>query len=208
MTKSYIDYVFEQRQRNPCLQNLCHFLEINPAQRPCRLALLGFPSKGKPLVHHVIKPSDLEATLSEMSFREPRTNGGLVGHILIVEDLRNDVIETLGSTFNIDPLFFASHIYGPYMRISSRKLWAAIQLSRARDQNFLRIQYHQALEFSGNPGTLRKAPPLSNLPRELLTLPPIENKYVGLAQHSCSVILTRMKERSWFGNVLRHQRSC
>ena len=36
-----------------------------------------------------------------------------LGRILVIEDLTREVVEVLGSSLNIDPLFFASHIHTP-----------------------------------------------------------------------------------------------
>ena len=46
--------------------------------------------------------------------------------IFIVEDLSRDVIEALGAQYDIDPLFFRSHILD-YLWYNTRDPWTEIQ---------------------------------------------------------------------------------
>jgi hypothetical protein len=62
------------------------------------------------------------------------------GRLLIAEDLTKDIIEVLGSSLDIDPLFFASQISGPNVEITSSKPAMGTLPSKAMNRNFLGLQ--------------------------------------------------------------------
>lgn len=51
-----------------------------------------------------------EARILKEYLTEPRDNSSIKLRLFVVEDLSRDVIETLGSHFNIDPSFFREHL--------------------------------------------------------------------------------------------------
>src|SRR5277367_5423907 len=95
MARSYTDYVLEQSRRNPYLQNLYQFLINEDSRKSCRIALLDFHLGVDRPIGQYINDVDLAASLEEASSSP--------GRLLIVEDLRRNVIEILGSNFDIDP---------------------------------------------------------------------------------------------------------
>lgn len=116
-----------------------------------------------------------------------------------MEDLTKDVIELLGFSLDIDPLFFAAHIDGPYMTIESSKPCSAILPSQMKKQNFFTIQYHGIVDFGENAAGLRRLFSDSNIPRKVMVLPPAQGTHIGLAQHLCSVLRTDIKKNGWLG---------
>lgn len=123
------------------------------------------------------------------------------GRLLIVEDLTKDVIEVLGSSLDIDPLFFASQIYGPNVDITSSKPSMATLPSKAMSRNFLSLQYQRSFEFENCPVAPGKMSRDSNVPRKVVMLPPTKNVHIGLAQHGCSVLLTKARGNGWLGEI-------
>ena len=67
--------------------------------------------------------------------------------IILVEDLSADVIELLGLCLDIDPLFFAFHLFSARSEETTKKPRVSILPSRAKDQNFFNIHYICTLEF-------------------------------------------------------------
>jgi hypothetical protein len=192
----YTDYVIAQSKRNPCLRNLCHFLADNVSRNLCRITSLDFSEPDGSITRNDFDINDLSvllnATASSLSKEIP-------GRLLIVEDLTKDVVELLGSSLDIDPLYFASHIDGPYMTIESSKPCSAILPSQMKKQNFFTIQYHGTIDFGRNAAGLRRLLNDSNVPRKVMVLPPAQGTHIGLAQHSCSVLKTNVMGNRWLG---------
>lgn len=103
----------------------------------------------------------------------------------------------LGSSLNIDPFFFASHIDAPQSEIVTTRPDMVILPSAAKSQNFLTLHYHRAIVFERRP----KEPLLRdmNVPRKVKALPSIKNVNIGLAKHCCSIMRTMGKDGLWLG---------
>jgi hypothetical protein len=69
--------------------------------------------------------------------------------LLVVEDLSRDLIETLGSHYDIDPLFFLSHI-GDYLFHNTHDRWAELSNldADAREQTHFNLQYLRPRYFA------------------------------------------------------------
>lgn len=104
----YLNVILAECQRHPCLRNLSEFYMNSHSHRNrCRLACLEFSSKNdKPWLRNLNIESLTQMLQDPLGFSE-----NLLGRIFIVEDLAADVIELLGSSFEINPLFFASHLH-------------------------------------------------------------------------------------------------
>ncbi|KAF8849818.1 hypothetical protein BDZ45DRAFT_548645, partial [Acephala macrosclerotiorum] len=111
-------------------------------------------------------------------------------------------IEILGASLDIDPLFFASHIHGPKVDITSSKPSTATLPSKVMSQNFLSLQYQRSVDFGVCPTAPRKMSRNSNVPRKVVLLPPMKDTYIGLEQQSCSVLLLNTRSKSWLGLIL------
>jgi hypothetical protein len=208
--RSYQSYVATQSRRNPCLLSLCRFLaDVGPDQNCCRIESLevyrdaGAPIRRTVDVNHL--PSVL---LQDEPARSVSANADmLLGRILIVQDVTRSVIEVLGSSLDIDPLFFASHVYAPWQEIATQTPDLAILPSRARPQKFMTISYHRTAVWHKVPALQRqKLLWRANVDRKVALLPPIRDLHVILAQHVCSVFKTESprKGKGWLGmqNVL------
>ncbi len=175
MARSYSSYIAAQSKRNPCLQNLCQFISDDCRKHDCKIVCLEFFAQEKKPRRTDLDLLQLEALLNTDVCRSQ-------GRLIIVEDLSNAIIETLGSCLDIDPLFFASQIHGPTVDITSSKPSIAILPSRALSQNFLSIQYQRPVDFGTGSPAPRKMLRNSNVPCKIVLLPPIKNRSLGLEQ--------------------------
>jgi hypothetical protein len=161
---SYLDYIVAQSERNPCLRNLCQFIAKDNAKENCKIVSLEFPALGE-IPHRVdLDPKCLGSILNT-------DVGDGQGRLLIIEDLTKDIVGVLESSLDIDPLFFAPHIHGPSVEISSSTPSVVILPSKALTQDFLSLQYQRSIEFSNPPVTPRKMSRDSNLPWKVVLYP-------------------------------------
>lgn len=145
--KTYQRYVELQSKRNPCLSTLCRFLaDPKSSQYPSRAAVLEFVSGSSEPFHRTVQEDDLYSVISQGDNGGWRTQKvDIQGRIVIIEDVSRNIVETLGSSLNIDPLFFASYIYATYRDITAQTPDLATLPSRTR--HFLNIQYHRTIVF-------------------------------------------------------------
>ena len=192
--KSYKSFVAERTQQNPHLQNLREFLQKEAtSQGACHIACLDFfPGDGPPS-RRSLSLKGLGSLLSDKDDADD-----LCGRLLIVEDISNDVVETLGSLLNIDPLFFASHMDTDEIDIKKTRLQTAILPSTKRSQKFLNLQYHRVIEFedlNSDQTIFRKM----NVSRKVKILSQLKGITIGLARHCCSILRTDGNHGHWLG---------
>ncbi|KAF2771083.1 hypothetical protein EJ03DRAFT_269309 [Teratosphaeria nubilosa] len=121
--------------------------------------------------------------------------------LIIVEDLSRDVVELLGARYDIDPLFFLSHI-GDYLFHNTRDPWVEMPDLDviARQRSFFTLQYLRGRYFS-TPRDFEKAEKESgsfNVLRRLDSDRSRERLQNGLLDvNGASVTLTRTKTSLW-----------
>lgn len=198
--KSYTKYVKVQQQRNPCLQNLCEFLEERN-EKPCRIVCLDFSSTNQVPKQRTFDVGTLACFLDTANEGENAVSDDhkQKGCILIVEDLNQRIIELLGSNLDIDPLFFASHIDTPASRADSSKPSRMSLPSYSQNLEFLNLHFHQILKFKDEAKGLNRVISEGNIQRKVVVVPASENSYIGLARHCCSMMTTRTKDGKWLG---------
>ena len=193
--RSYKSFVAARTQRNSSLQNLCEFLQNDTvSQHACRVVCLEFSSASGPPSHRSLDRDGLELLLCNKT----KGRDDLCGRLLIVEDLSSDVVETLGSLLNIDPLFFASHIDTFQIDIATTRPSTTTLPSTTRSQNFLNLHYHRIIEFE-NLDSKQVLLRDMNVPRKVKILPQLKRINVGLARHCCSTLKTEGKDGLWLG---------
>lgn len=191
MAQSYSDYICMQSKRNPYLRNFCQFIANDRGKDDCKIVSLEF---------HVedARPSRVDLDLAQFEAIMNEDSSDCQGRMTTVEDLSRAIIETLGSYLDIDPLFFASHIHGPKVDITSSKPSMAILPSKVASQNFLSLQYQLSVDFNACPMAPRKMSHNRNVPRKVVFLLPMKNTYIGLEQLCCSILLsTTRSSRGW-----------
>ena len=192
---TYISFVAARTQRNSCLQSLLAFLQNDSVnQYACRIVCLEFSSASSPPTRRSL---DLKGLISLLETTNRETDG-ICGRLLIVEDLSYDIVATLGSLLNIDPLFFASHIDVFQNEISTTRPSTAVLPSTMRSQNFLNLPYHRVIQFEdikSEQGLLRDM----NVPRKVAILPQLKGVNTALVRHCCSILRTDSKDGIWLG---------
>lgn len=194
----YSSFVAAQSRLKPCLEQLSRFLsKETPMQYDCRISQLEFYAASE-----IPKSKSLDMTeLASLLRDERKGNTELRGRILIVEDLTKDIVELLGSTLNIDPFFFASHIDVFQRKMTTSEPYLATLPSMANHSNFLNLHYHRALQFDG-PISQRTLVRAMNVPRKVKLLPPAKGFSIGLARHCCSILKTVEKDGLWLSECL------
>ena len=178
-----------QSERNPCLSNLCNFLADSKLHRnPCRIALLRFLSAAEPPIYQMLDEKLLHSIL-----QDTKENRDTYGHILILEDLTNDVVEVLGASLNIDPFFFAAHIHAHSGEQTPQMVCLP---SRAKSQNFVNLHYHRVLQLKTLPFSKRFVRDI-NVPRMIRVLPRVKDLYIGLEQQCCSILQYQCESGGW-----------
>ena len=122
------------------------------------------------------------------------------GEIMVIEDLTPQIIETLGSAFDIDPLFFANHIHSPSRRATSLTPDLATLPSRTRLDTYMNTLYHRGIVFEDSPHLDRKLRQVMNVGRRIAVMPLENDKSIGLVQHSASVFKATFPNNYWIGN--------
>lgn len=192
---SYKSFVAIRTQRDPELRNLYEFLQTDSViQRSCRIVCLEFSSAPGPPSRQSLDLDGLASILGA------KTTGrdDLCGRLLIVEDISNDIIETLGCLLNIDPFFFASHIDTFQINIARRRPSMATFPSKTRAQNFLNLHYHRVVEIENAESTHTLLRDM-NVPRKVRILPKFKGTNIGLVRHCNSILKAETKDGLWLG---------
>ncbi|KAJ0418296.1 hypothetical protein BJY00DRAFT_184830 [Aspergillus carlsbadensis] len=180
---SYRQFVQAQKHKNPCLAGLSNFLfDSDSDRRPCRILQLDFlpDAEGTQLDFKHVHPEDLQDIVRGDKERR---------RILIIEDLRRDVIEVLGPAYAIDPVFFGSHIHAPFRQMDSQTPNLALLPSRQQGHNFVNFHYHRTVVLKSNVENDNRLIRDMNVERKIAVLLPVETTRLALVQHTCSVIL-------------------
>ena len=190
---AYEAHVERARLRKPSLSSLCQFLSTpHSNHEPCRSASLDFIRSGEIRVSGELNYEGLRSTLGVDHVGDlPCESKKVQGRILIVEDLDKRTVELLGSTFDIDPMFFAGHIHALWNGQDTQLPDQCILPSQSKRQPFMNIHYHRILSFDKIMPPAKKLLRRMNVDRKVVILPVSKDRYIGLAQHCISVLLAR-----------------
>ena len=194
---SYKSFVATRAQRNPELNNLLELLQTKSArQSSCRIVCLEFSSAPSPPRRLSLDLDDLTPILGAKA----TGRDDLCGRLLVVEDISNDSIETLGCLLDIDPCFFASHVDTCQTNIARRRPSMATLPSRLRDQEFLNLHYHRVVEIEKSNATSSLLRDM-NVPRKVRVLPNLKGTSIGLVRHCTSILKAQTKDGLWLGKI-------
>lgn len=210
MAWNYGTLVEERCTRNPSLQSLHNFLST---PQPCGSNLerivsvdvfRGENSKIPHSVQREVSPSLLANELRDDE-RLPEGDGEMLGQILLIENISQEAICTLGANLSIDPMFFASHLHSAWREVDSQSPKFCQLPSQTKQQNFATFFYHKSLLFPDLENQdCKLVPKSSNVRRKVVVFPGEKGRRVGLAQHCCSVFVGRNREtKGWLGKCLR-----
>lgn len=197
---SYKDYVKALCMRNPSLFTLYEFLSRAETKYcACRFAVLEFRKNEISPIARFIK--DVESLCCELHVQDDWNcyEHSLQGRLLIIEDLTSEVIEILGSTLNIDPLFFAMHLHTLH-RTGRRHPTPdeATLPSRFQRKDYINISYHRPVTRDQHRSSGDKFVRATAIDRKLVFL---HSEPTGLAQHRASVMKLRMRDGAWLGTI-------
>jgi hypothetical protein len=122
----------------------------------------------------------------------------LQGRIVIIEDLDRHTIETLGTHLDIDPVFFAAHIYQPWRSLHAQTPDQSILPSQMKRQCFTNIQFHRAVLFDERPPA-KKILREMNIDRKVVVLPTTKDRHIGFVQ-SCTSVMFFQLHTHWLSN--------
>ncbi|EEU38403.1 uncharacterized protein NECHADRAFT_26045, partial [Fusarium vanettenii 77-13-4] len=111
-------------------------------------------------------------------------------------------MEILGSSLDLDPMFFASYIRQAWHNLRAQDPQACTLPSRERSLNFLPLYYHRTVVTHGLDLDMAQLVRTCNHQRKLFVLSPIKEKRVGLAQHACVVTVTVRADGKFLGIML------
>lgn len=213
--KNYQEHVEKVSKRKPSLAHLCQFLSCpSSAHRPCRIASLIITKAGTPTVRNedisglasILETYTNESSQfndDEKSQHTCRDNASTnqahpQGRILIVEDLSKEIIELLGSSLDVDPLFFAGHLHTPWSDREAQTPHQCTLPSQAQRRNFVNIHYHRIVTVNRTIPPARKLLRSMNIARKLVHLNIDKGQGIGIVQHCTSVLLSK-RGSSWIG---------
>lgn len=198
----------------PHLQYLAHWMEVTAAPpkwrfikehppnreqraRRCKACVLDFTDDQK-LTKEVYSDT---ARLKNALDSSPQTEGSAQIRLIIVEDLSRDLIELLGARYDVDPLFFLSHI-SDYLFHNTRDPWVELPDldSVARQRPHFNLSYLRARYFE-RPESFDKAEVESGTFNVLRRLDSdrsrkrLQNSLLDV--NGASVTLTRSKTSLW-----------
>lgn len=206
MAATYQSLIERQSIRNPCLSALKEFIR-QPTPHPSsqRIISLDFTGRQEIPDRRDVPASDIHFELHQHQDsvlngpNDPRQQ--ILGQIFIIEDISRELVEELGSQLNIDPWFFASYIHRTWRQTTSQSPQNCSLPSRERQQTFAPLYYHKSLVFPNLPSEENQLLRKSNQHRKVLVLPGNRGTRIGLAQHSCSVLLVERHMAPWIGRA-------
>lgn len=197
----YAQRVAHEKIRNPCLSDLHEFIRRPaPSTDPTRIVSLNFVAGGIAPEVCEIAPTGLCEELS----KDVRNSAGtasnrpkLIGRVLIIEYISKELIEDLGTRFDIDPWFFASYIRQAWRNTKTQSTQNCTIPSRERMQNFVALNYHRSLSFGALDAEYVQLRRQSQHERKVFVMPAMGGERIGLAQHCCSVLMVRRPNERW-----------
>ncbi|KAJ9269113.1 hypothetical protein DTO212C5_4796 [Paecilomyces variotii] len=168
MIPSYRSYVAHMTARNPSLAALSDFLGHRT------LALHSSTVSYMEIGHGGHAGQPRSSTCTELV---SKVNLGLTsGLVIVIENLHPDDVETLGSSWDIDPFFFCGHVASSY-QVAEDGLPSplmALPPSRIASQEYFDLHYHKVVDL-GDESTLGHLPYKlvlqANIPRIVRRLP-------------------------------------
>ncbi|KAF2106668.1 hypothetical protein BDV96DRAFT_507425 [Lophiotrema nucula] len=191
--------------RNPCLTDLHEFLRRpGPAIDRSRIVSLDFLAGDPVSTAREVQTADLQAEwdIEGGSSITAWSDLKRLGQVLIIEEISKELIEDLGSRFDIDPWFFASYIRRAWRNTNTQNTATCTLPSRERNQDFLPLYYHRTLSFESIGAELVQLRRKSQHERKVFVMPKMAGERIGLAQHFCSILLIQCGSHGWKSLIL------
>lgn len=200
MSALYTNLVGNMCARNPSLRTLYTFLSSSEVQSSnTRVTSLEFFLDESKLVRRDIIPSHLAKELQVGLEDGNDLAKDKIGQLLFIEDISRDLMNELGSSLDIDPVFFAGHVHSDWRGFEAQSPKFCELPSRLQDQHFTTFCYHRSGVFPAIERAHYKLLRQSNIRRKVIVFPPIQGRRLGLAQHCCSVLVIPSWGAGWLG---------
>lgn len=191
---SYADSVRHRGLRNPCLKGLVTHMKHAP-KVDSTIQLLEYDIDGTML-----------SNLARFDQRAlPRLFEGpehAIGRVLLIENLRPDMISYLGEHLDVDPLFFAHYITTDFAGIDKAPPPPSLAFcpSQILEQGHVHIHYQYIIDLGD--ARYHKTPEYRlrtehNVARNIRCLPPLSGKQLALSRACCSVLVKR-QGHTWY----------
>lgn len=193
---SYADFVRRQSIQNPCLGGLgMHMKQAPKVDSTIRLIEYDFDGT-------------VPSSSAQLDQRElPRLFEGAeqmraIGRVLLIENLRPDVISCLGEHLDLDPMFFADHITTDFQGIEKAPPPPALAFcpSQIVQRSHVHIHFQQVIDL-GNTGYHKNSEyalhTAHNVPRNIRRLPSLSGRQLALSRACCSILVKR-HGRTWY----------
>lgn len=189
-------YVASLCKRYPNLRLLSNFLNSTHKPDACRIRCLDFFESGLVVEHGELNSRNLSRFLQQPE------DSRLQGHVLIVEDLTKDIIEILGSNLDIDPAFFAYHLYQARSEVERLSPLPSLLPSVFEKKSFISFKYIQAFSFRGHSALPHCRMTCNSNVRRNVTLSQTtgcasDDGYVGTVNRYINMLKTTKKSSTW-----------
>lgn len=190
---SYKDFVKFRCRTNPCVTGLVEYSECGPGNASTVVILEYSQNRQSPPNPLTVAEADLVKLVDITSTTS--------GRVLFVENIRPGLVNLLGGTLDVDPVFFAGHITTDFQDIEKEPPPPSLALfpSQISERGYLHIYYQQVVDLGSADSFRSSAYTLktdSNIPRNVRRLPPLSGRQLALARACCSVLVKKL-ENSW-----------
>jgi len=145
-----------------------------------------------------LKWEELLETLQEYH----EDTGDVLGRILIVEDLTADTIELLGSSLDIDPLFFASHLHMARSDKTVERPDVRLLPSRSKRAKFISVIYYRSITVDSR-SVPKKLVSDTNVRRKVGFYQSDNQPAMGVMQAAFTALMIAKNGKGWFGKNRR-----
>ena len=199
--RTYKDFIGFRQERNPCVGGLLRFLANKRfPQSSCHVHTVDFSfDRDMDRIPEVktVSHDDFPSALT------PTPPGQ--GRIIVIEDLHPAFLEVLGSTLDIDPLFFADYVLTSLDDVETLPAPPSVALAPSQivsQEDWFHIHYQQIVELFDTDHSIKEFPWVfktsSNVPRSVRRLPMLQGRQLGVVRGCCSILLKRFSQ-SWIG---------
>jgi hypothetical protein len=129
------------------------------------------------------------------------SNGTSNGWILIMEDINPAIMRQLGSTFDVEPLFFAGYIATKFKAIEKYRppLYVTILPSQVATPEYTHLHYQRPVKLGRAPymPSAVRLETQSNVRRVVQRLAPLDDIEISLIRSCCALLRKQFESGSW-----------
>ncbi|KAF5240680.1 hypothetical protein FAUST_4206 [Fusarium austroamericanum] len=187
----YLAFVKQRAQYNPCIGGLDIFLQQKPVPGT-KIISIDCPNHGL-----CTSQSQAVAVQEDEMITTLKTIPSHILRIILIEDINSRLMSLVGSTLDIDPLFFADYVNTNFkdFEVSPPPPSLAILPSLLSESGYLHLHYQQIVDL-GDASSFGNAPYASkthtNIMRNIRRLPPLSGKQLALVRSASSLLMKKL----------------